>query len=262
VRIQGAGLVVVGLLTAAMAGCAALSGGARVRESSSGQIVVEAGGSQSFDELADQVYGDPKLGRAVAEASRLPYAEGVPRGALLVLPPREKLQDRVAVERYSEELFEAGLAAADAGAYREAAQSFRKSLEVTPGRPDVLYNLGLALLQAGEYEAAEKALRECLDERPDDPAVHYALGSLYRKRRAYRRALAEFDATLEEDRRHTKAAFARARTLADLGEISDAEQAYRQFMRDFPDDPWADRARQDLEDLQEGTADPGAPVEP
>jgi tetratricopeptide (TPR) repeat protein len=255
-------LVVTAVVALGTAGCAALGGSARVRESSAGQIVVEARSPQTFDELARQIYDDATLGRAVAEASRLPYADGVPRGALLVLPPKEKLQDRVAVERRSDELFRAGLAAADAGAYREAADSFRASLEITPGRPDVLYNLGLALLQAGDYEPATAALQEAAQHRPDDPEVHYALGSLYRKRRAYRRALDEFDVTLREDRRHAKASFARARTLADLGEISKAERAYRSFLRDFPDDPWADRARKNLADLEEGTREPGEPVEP
>ena len=252
----------VAALALGAAGCATLGGSARVRESSSGQIVVEVRGPQTFDELARQVYGDATLGRAVAEASRLPYADGVPRGALLVLPPVEKLQDRVAVERRSDELFRAGLDAADAGAYREAAENFRASLEITPNRPDVLYKLGLALLQAGEYESATSALLEAAEHRPDDPEVHYALGSLYRKRRAYRRALEEFEATLRKDRRHAKAAFARARTLVDLGEVSKAEHAYRSFLRDFPDDPWADRARQDLADLEEGTREPGEPVAP
>ena len=116
--------------------------------------------------------------------------------------------------------------------------------------------------EAGEYESATSALQEAAEHRPDDPEVHYALGSLYRKRRAFRRALDEFETTLQKDRRHAKAAFARARTLVDLGEISKAEHAYRSFLRDFPEDPWADRARQDLADLEEGTREPGEPVEP
>jgi tetratricopeptide (TPR) repeat protein len=259
---SGRATAVVAVLALGVAGCATLGGSARVRESSSGQFVVEVRGPRTFDELARQVYGDATLGRAVAEASRLPYADGVPRGTLLVLPPLEKLQDRVEVERRSDELFRAGLEAADAGAYREAAASFRASLEITPNRSDVLYNLGLALLQAGEYESATAALRRAAERRPDDPEVHYALGSLYRKRRAWRRALDEFETALRKDRGHAKAAFARARTLADLGEISKAEHAYRSFLRDFPEDPWADRARRDLADLEEGTREPGEPVEP
>jgi len=255
----------LGLLAAvafAAAGCATVGGSARVRDTSSGQIVVEVRAPQTFDELARQVYGDATLGRAVAEASRLPYEDGAPRGALLVLPPKEKLAERVAVERRSDELFRAGLQAADAGAYREAAESFRASLEITPGRPDVLYNLGLAALQAGDYEEATSALQEALESRPDDPRVHYALGSLYRKRRAWRRALDEFDAVLRADPDHAKAAFARARTLADLGELGKAGRAYEEFLRDFPNDPWTERARQDLAALEAGEAGPGAPVEP
>ena len=95
-------VAVLAILALGTAGCATLGGSARVRESSSGQIVVEARSPQTFDELARQVYGDASLGRAVAEASRLSYDEGVPRGALLVLPPQEKLQDRVALERRSD----------------------------------------------------------------------------------------------------------------------------------------------------------------
>jgi tetratricopeptide (TPR) repeat protein len=246
-------------LAAGIAGCAA----PRVRESASGQIVVEARRAQTFDELAREIYGDATLGRAVAEASRMPYAAGVPKGALLVLPPKEGLGDRVASERRADELFQAGLAAADAGAYHEAAESFRESLAITPGRGDVLYNLGLALLQSGDYEGATSALEEAREDRPDDPEIHYALGSLYRKRRAWQRALDEFDATLEKNSGHAKAAFARARTLADMGKTADAERAFRSFLLDFPKDTWADRARQELAALEAGaTEQPGAPVEP
>jgi tetratricopeptide (TPR) repeat protein len=256
VRLRGFALAAC--LAACVAGCASTS----IRESASGQIVVEARRAQSFDELAREIYGDATLGRAVAEASRLPYAEGVPAGALLVLPPKEGLGDRVASERRADELFRAGLAAADAGAWNEAADSFRESLAITPGRGDVLYNLGLALMQAGDYEAATSALEEAREERPDDPEIHYALGSLYRKRRAWQRALDEFDATLRHDRGHAKASYARARTLADLGESAEAERAYRSFLRDFPKDGWVDRAREELATLEAGAGQPGAPVEP
>jgi tetratricopeptide (TPR) repeat protein len=256
VRLRG--FVLAACLAGCLAGCASTS----VRESASGQIVVEARRAQTFDDLAREVYGDATLGRAVAEANRMPYAEGVPQGALLVLPPKEGLGDRVADERRADELFRAGLAAADAGAWHEAAESFRESLAITPGRGDVLYNLGLALMQAGDYEAATSALEEAREERPDDPEIHYALGSLYRKRRAWQRALDEFDATLRGDHGHAKAAFARARTLADLGETAEAEHAYREFLRDFPKDGWADRARQELAVLEAGAAESGAPVEP
>jgi tetratricopeptide (TPR) repeat protein len=238
------------ILALAAAGCAAVAG-PRVRESAGGEYVVEVRRSVSCDEIARQVYGDPGLGPAVAALSNLPPESDVPSGTLLVLPPRADLEEKVARERRAETLYREGMKAADAGSYREAADRFRGALRIKPERADILYNLGLALDRSGELEEATGVLEESARRRPDDPETRYALGSVLHKRGAYERALGEFQAVLRLDSGHSHAAFARARTLGNLGRTEDAERAWNDFLRRFPEDPWAARARQNLEELLE-----------
>jgi tetratricopeptide (TPR) repeat protein len=241
-------LSTVGILAAS--GCAPWAG-PRIRETASGQYVVEVGKSMGFDELAKRVYGDADLGPAIAALNNLPYEEGVPRRALLVLPPRESLQGKLVEGKAADAHFHEGLASVDAGNFREGADHFREALRANPGRVDVLYNLGLALDGAGELEESTQALREAARRRPDDPEIRYALGSVLRRRGAYQTALDEFEAALDRDREHSKSAFARARTLEDLKRTEDARRAWREFLERFPESPWAPRARESLQALED-----------
>jgi len=232
-----------------LAGCGALTG-VHVDRARTGEIVVHAGAPTTFDRIAEQVYGDASLGRSLASLTHLPYDEGVPRGALLVLPPRDLLETRMRSEERSERSFQAGLEAADAGSFRAAADLFRAALEDAPNRMDVRYNLGLALMQAGELTEATTVLEEVAAARPDDADSRYAFGSVLRRRRAWVRAYEEFEAALRADPHHVAAAFARAKTLEDLDRPDRAERAWEEFLQDFPDDPLARTARRNLEELR------------
>jgi tetratricopeptide (TPR) repeat protein len=224
-------------------GCSPFAG-TRVREAAGGQYVVEVGRSMTCESVAREVYGDANLGPAIAELNRLPVDSPIPAGTVLVLPRREGLVDRLGEERQVETSFREGLAAADAGRFREAAELFQAALRLDPARHDVQYNLGLALQRTGDLEEATSVLVEAARRRPDDPQVRYALGSVLRQRGAYERALKEFDDVLDLRPEDSAAAFARARTLGDLGRVPDARQAWQEFLRRFPEDPWVERAKE------------------
>ena len=237
------------LLAPLLAGCAALSG-VSVDPADTGELVVRVKSPRSFEDLADDVYGERALGPEIAEISGLPFEEGVPGGSLLVLPPRSGFQKRLDRARSVETLFAQGLDAADGGSYRTAADRFREALEISPQRIDIRYNLGLALFRSGSLPEAARVLEEVAEHRPEDAETRYALGSVLRKQRAFERALEEFEAARRLDRDHAGAAFAWARTLEDLGETSKAERAWRRFLREFPDHELAPSARQRLEQLE------------
>lgn len=222
----------------------------RLRDAAGGGVVVEVGRALTFDEVAESVYGDPNLGPFVAAVADLPYEDGVSPGGLLVLPSRAEVRDREDALREAEARFREGVDSAGAGAFREAAVEFREALALAPERSDIRYNLGLALLRAGELEEATRVLEEAATLRPRDAEARYAFGSVLRQRRAQRRALGEFEAALSLDPRHAKAAFARARTLEDLGDVDAARRAWREYLRDFPEGEWAERARVRLEELE------------
>lgn len=233
---------------AALAGCASL-GGPRVEIAQTGEMIVRTSAPASFARVAETAYGDSTLGRSVARVAHLPYEDGLPRGAVLVLPARERLEQRVREEETSERELQLGLAAADDGSFLTAAEHFRAALRVAPNRADVRYNLGLALMQAGELTEATEVLEAVAAARPDDAESRYAFGTLLRRRRAFVRAYEEFDAAVRADGRHAKAAYARAKTLEDLEKWDRAERAWREFLASFPDDPLAESARRSLESL-------------
>lgn len=215
-----------------------------------GETVVRVRSSRSFDDVAETVYGDPSFGPALAELAGLPYDDPIPRGELLILPPAEELQDRLALVRTAEAAFAEGLAAVDRGAYRAAADRFRAALDAAPHRADIRYNLGLALLKAGDPAAATPVLEEAARLRPDHADSRYAFGSVLRQRRAYDRALAEFRAAAGLDPDHAAAAYAIARTLEDEGELPDAKRAYRAFLLRFGNHELARGAQARLEALE------------
>jgi tetratricopeptide (TPR) repeat protein len=221
----------------------------RIRDAAGGGLVVEVGRPQAFDEIAESIYGDPEFGPFVASVADLPYEDGAPAGALLVLPSRAEVREREEALREAEARFRKGSDSVASGAFREAATEFRAALILAPERSDIRYNLGLALMRAGELEEATQVLEEAAALRPRDAEARYAFGSVLRQRRAHRRALGEFEAALSLDRNHAKAAFAHARTLEDLGETDAARRAWRAYLRDFPEGEWADRARARLQEL-------------
>jgi len=234
-----------------LAGCAMGGPPLDIDLARTGETVVRLRASQGFDELAAAVYGDSTLGPALAELAHLPYDEPLGRGEILILPAREDMEVRLQMARTADIRFADGLAAADKGAYRQAADLFREALAAAPHRLDVRYNLGLALLKAGEAAEATPILEEVARLRPDHADSRYAFGSALRQRRAWDRALAEFEAARRADPHHAPTAYAIARTLEDRGDRDEAEKAYRSFLRRFPDDPLTATAAARLKALEE-----------
>lgn len=159
--------------------------------------------------------------------------------------------------READRLYAQGVAAAREGAFARAAARFRGSLAADPARIETRYNLGLALLETGELVDATTLLTRVAEERPGHAETRYALGSALSRRRLHDQALAEFEAALRADHRHAKAAYAKARTLDDLGRRAEARDAWRDFLDRFPRDPRAAEARRRLAAPEPGPRAPG-----
>jgi Tfp pilus assembly protein PilF len=103
-----------------------------------------------------------------------------------------------------------------------------------PLTADILYqtpenawgNLGWAYLEKGSVDLAIDALRRSVAAQPMFCVGNYRLGMAYEKKRQPAQALASLTRALETDhpacRALQDALFARARVLANLGELSDA----------------------------------------
>lgn len=244
----------VARLTAALAGAAALAsacatfGGVEVLEAQTGERIVRVRSAMPFDRLAEEVWGDASRGEELARLARLPYERPVPRGTVLVVPGAGP-----ANLRDSDRLYEEGMAAAAAKDYDAAVDAFRACLKRTPERLDAKLNLGLALAETGKLGDATGILEDVVRARPRHAESRYALGSVLHKRKAYGRALSEFEAAFEADPGLAKAAFAAARTLEDLGDVAAARAAWQRFLDRFPKDRLSGEASRRLSALTAGT---------
>jgi tetratricopeptide (TPR) repeat protein len=239
------------------AGCAPYPG-ALVSDSGGGDLRVEVRDAQSFEALARFLYGDARLGPAVAQLSGLPYDEGVPAGVVLSLPPKPAVERHSQEEAKAESLLKKGRSALAAGKFDDAAEKLEAARELRPERSDVLLLLGTAHMRAQRLDEASPLLERAARQRPGDPEARYALGTLYRRQDRLPDALFELEAAIDalgEGGGNPRISYDHALTLQELGRRTEARDAFQRFLYEFPSDPWAENARRNLEEL-------GKPVAP
>ena len=112
-------------------------------------------------------------------------------------------------------------------------------LEQTTKAPDVqsadLYNLGLAHEKLGHLDEAADAYRRCVNLNPHHARAHNNLGMVLRKKRDLRAAAAAFRAAVAADPRHHKAWNNLGITLRGLGELAPAKAALQRAIALRPD---------------------------
>ncbi len=84
-------------------------------------------------------------------------------------PKPEKLRPRAAPRSPAQQKFDAGMAAAGAGQWAEAAEAFAACAELAPDNAAARVNQGIALERSGDLEAAMSVYRAVLDLEPDNP---------------------------------------------------------------------------------------------
>jgi len=125
----------------------------------------------------------------------------------------------------------------EAGRFAEARQ--HAELARDAGASDSRTNIAKIALAQGDLAAAEKEARAALEERPGRRIPHLILGRVKLDRRDLVGALAELDLTLEIGRKGRlqplyNVNYLRGDILARLGREREAEEAFRQEMRNFP----------------------------
>lgn len=239
-------LFVPGLLVLAAA-CATLPE-VEVAPGDGGRLDVRVVEEQSVRALAVSVYGDVKLADALAEAAGIRADRPVEAGTELSLPSKSELERRIDRKKRAAKLLEEGAEAAHRQEWEKAARKYRESLEVDPS-PGARQALGVALLKTGDLDTSLRLLAEGSILYPDDADIRYAYGAALRESGNLPDALEELNAAAELDEHHARAHYDRARTLRDLGRTDEARAAYREFLFAFPDDPWAEDARRQLDEL-------------
>jgi hypothetical protein len=102
--------------------------------------------------------------------------------------PIEKLEPRPAAQVYAN----LGWALYERRRYAEAAESYKSSIALLPGKAKVYANLGLAYLEMNKVTEAEQSLRESLQLDPELAYPRHKLARLLFQQRRYEEALLYF----------------------------------------------------------------------
>ena len=124
----------------------------------------------------------------------------------------------------------------EAGQLTQAERLYRKVLKRQPGQPDALHLLGVIAHQQGRHREAVERIEAAIGANSRVPAFHYNLGLA---RRALRRpdAVAAFAAALALNPDHRDAAFEKASTEAELGNLEFAIADFEGLLAAGPHGP-------------------------
>jgi len=128
-----------------------------------------------------------------------------------------------------------GLALADDGRTKEAAQQYQEALKVSPTDPDANYNFGLALAGQRRYEQAAEHYRISLKSRPNSPKALDSLGTALAMLGHPDRAIDCYRKSLELDSDNARAHNNLANALFKQGQLDESVLEYRAALRLKPD---------------------------
>jgi arylsulfatase A-like enzyme/Tfp pilus assembly protein PilF len=135
--------------------------------------------------------------------------------------------------------------ALEVGELEEAEQHAELAMRIEPARAHDL--LARVWIGRGDLDRAESEARKSLATQKDRALAFVTLGRVEKERGNYEAALGHFDAAAaalrerQQNRTINSLHFLRGDTLARLGRIDEAEQAFREEIRLFPEEPRAYR---------------------
>jgi Flp pilus assembly protein TadD len=115
----------------------------------------------------------------------------------------------------------------------EAAEMYRKSLELDPGSASAHYNLAASLARRGEFSEAEHHFRAALEHKPD-AGTYDGLGFVLWKQGRVDEAIASLHAAIEADPEYPAAYDHLGTILVEQGRLGEAEANYRRLVRTRP----------------------------
>src|SRR5262245_44916144 len=92
-----------------------------------------------------------------------------------------------------------GVALMEQFKYKEAADSFRRALQLDPGMALARINLGIALFNLPDLPAAQKELQAVIVVAPSAPQPHYLLGLAAKTQNRPEEAIASFKKVIAVD---------------------------------------------------------------
>ena len=124
--------------------------------------------------------------------------------------------------------------ALDAGQWAQAAESFRKGLEIDPADVSLRHRLGTALAQLGDARAAAAQFEEVIRRDPTFARAHFSLGVLLNDAARYDEAITRFTAALQHEPGYVNARVQLAGVLARAGRPGVAVSEYGRALEADP----------------------------
>jgi tetratricopeptide (TPR) repeat protein len=112
---------------------------------------------------------------------------GQPAQTELVIGVAAAASSAEAVAKAAElkKVFDAGVAAGNAGKHDEAIAQFTQAAALSPTCYDCYNNIGFAHTQKKEYDQAEAAYKKAAEIKPDDAAAYNGLANIYNAQRKF-----------------------------------------------------------------------------
>jgi len=137
--------------------------------------------------------------------------------------------------RVTNDLFQRGLAAHQAGQIDDAIGLYSTALRQNPKQPDVWNNLGVALRRSKKFEAALIAYRRAADLRPDNAGLWSNMGNCLREMMRFDEALIAHKKALELDDTIKSHTFNAGLVYRDLNRFDDALEYFNRALAIDPD---------------------------
>ncbi len=203
-----------------------------------GEGLLEPNGQLRFDfDSLDQNARDDAI-----EANQ----SGVTKLAIYEEPP-DVVPFRSPEDLFSDDLLDAAFEAEEDGDLALAVDYCHAILARDGPRPDIDFQLGELLYRSGEVVAARERFYSAIETDPDFVEARMGLGCVLQETSQIDLALAAFRGALELHEDYSEAHYHMANLLDELGQDQEAEHHWQRFLELAPESPWAQEARDRLQ---------------
>jgi tetratricopeptide (TPR) repeat protein len=143
--------------------------------------------------------------------------------------------------------------------FKSAEAQFEEAIRLNQNDAQAFLNLGNVLTLIGRYPEAEQALQDGVKRRPDSAFGQFLFGSLYSRTGRTSEAERSLREALQLDPKMSQAHLQLVNLYVQEKRISEAIGELRSYLKAFPDEPLAPKAREILQKLQ---AEAHAPTRP
>ena len=134
--------------------------------------------------------------------------------------------------------------------YAASREQFERVIEIIPTDAAAYFNLGNVCLLTRQYEDAERLVEQGLSHQPKSAFGHFLRGSLYARTGDAQRAETSLRRSLELDPKMAQAHLALVNLFMREGRKEAAITELKTFLKEFPEHPFAPKARDVLKGLE------------